>query len=203
MATTTETEVQKLYVAYFSRPADVAGLAYWTNVLATYPDGYQKASSDFAASAEYKAIYAGMNNSEVVSAVYQHLFGRPAEAAGVDYWAKLLDQKAITIDNVVTQIAGGALGNDKVAYNGKVAVASAFTTHMDLTSEQQAYSTQAGLKTGFDYLASVHDLASGAMAIDGGYIDITIENMVKAAGTGMDGHAGLVGVADPVPPLFG
>ena len=41
MATSTETQVQQLYVAYFSRPADVAGLAYWTNILATNPSGYQ------------------------------------------------------------------------------------------------------------------------------------------------------------------
>jgi hypothetical protein len=203
MATTTETEVQKLYVAYFSRPADVAGLTYWTNILTTYPNGYQQASANFAASAEYKAMYAGMSNSATVSAVYQHLFGRTAEAAGVDYWAKLLDQKAITIDNVVTQIAAGAQGDDKVAYNGKVSVASAFTAHMDLANEQKAYSTANGLKAGFDYIASVHDLSSGATAIDPGYIDITIDNMVKAAGMGMEGPAELVGLAHPVPPIFG
>lgn len=203
MATTTETEVQKLYVAYFSRPADVAGLAYWTNVLATNPSGYQLISASFADSAEYKAMYAGMDSRATVSAVYQHLFGRPAEAAGVDYWANLLDQKAITIDNVVTQIAGGAQGNDKVAYNGKVAVASVFTDHLDQPAEQQAYSTSAGLKMASDYIASVHDLASSATAIDPGNIDITIENMVKGATGLADNPVPLVGVADPMHSLFG
>ncbi len=203
MATTTETEVQKLYVAYFSRPADVAGLAYWTNILNTYPTGYQTASANFAASSEYQTMYAGMSNSAVVSAVYQHLFGRAAEAAGVNYWANLLDQKAITIDNVVTQIAAGAQGTDQVAYNGKVSVASVFTAHMDLANEQAAYKTAVGLKAGFDYLASVHDLASGAAAVDPGNVDITIDNMVKAAGMGIEHQTGLVGVADPHPPLWG
>lgn len=203
MATTTVTEVQKLYVAYFSRPADVAGLDYWVNVLTTNPTGYQVASADFAASAEYKAMYQGMDNRATVDAVYQHLFGRAAEAAGVDYWAKLLDAKAITIDNVVTQIAAGAQGNDSVAYNGKVAVATTFTSHLDTTAEQQAYSTTTGLKMASDYVASVHDLASAAAAIDPGNIDITIENMVKAAGTGMEAPAHLVGVAELPPPMFG
>jgi hypothetical protein len=203
MATVNETEVQKLYVAYFSRPADVAGLAYWVNVLNTNPTGYQLISASFAASAEYKATYAGMNSSATVNAVYQHLFGRAAEAAGVDYWSKLLDQKAITIDNVVTQVAGGAQGNDKVAYNGKVSVATVFTSHLDLANEQQAYATTNGLKAASDYIASVHDLASGAAAIDPGNIDITIDNMVKAAGLGMDGSAELVGVAHALPPMFG
>jgi hypothetical protein len=203
MATVNETEVQKLYVAYFSRPADVAGLQYWVNVLNTNPTGYQVMSANFAASSEYKAMYAGMSNQATVSAVYQHLFGRAAEAAGVDYWANLLDQKAITIDNVVTQVAAGAQGNDKVAYNGKVSVASVFTAHLDLASEQQAYSTATGLKMASDYIASVHDLSSGAAAVDPGNVDITIDNMVKAAGTGMEGPAELVGVAHPLPPVFG
>ena len=127
MATNTQTTVQQLYVAYFSRPADVAGLAYWTNILATNPDGYQMISANFASSAEYKAMYAGQDNRAVVSTVYQHLFGRPAETAGVDYWAKALDNKVITIDNVVTQIAAGAQSTDKIAYDGKVAVAAVFT----------------------------------------------------------------------------
>ncbi len=204
MATVNETEVQKLYVAYFSRPADVAGLAYWVDVLANHPNGYQQISSSFASSAEYKAMYAGMDSRATVSAVYQHLFGRAAEAAGVDYWAKLLDAKTITIDNVVTQVAAGAQGDDKVAYNGKVAVASSFTAHLDLASEQKAYSTAAGLKTASDYIASVHDLQSGATGMDPGNIDITIENMVKAAGTGLTDHVvPVVGVADPMAPVFG
>ena len=196
MATTIETEVQQLYVAYFSRPADVAGLAYWKNILATNPDGYQMISANFAASAEYKAMYAGQDNRAVVSTVYQHLFGRPAETAGVDYWAKMLDNKVITVDNVVTQIAAGAQSTDKIAYDGKVAVAAVFTEHLDLTSEQQAYAKPAGMKVASDYIASIKDLMTAAVARDPGNIDITIDKMVSAAATAVDGHAEIVGVSD-------
>jgi hypothetical protein len=200
MATATQTEVQKLYVAYFTRPADVAGLAYWANILASSPTGYQVISANFAASAEYQATYAGMDNRATVNAVSEHLFGRAAETAGVDYWANLLDQHAITIDNVVTQVAAGAQGTDKVAYNGKVAVAASFTDHMDLQVEQQAYGTSAGAKIAKDYIASVHDLASGAAAIDPGNIDYTIDSMVHAAGLGLS-EPPLVGVASPMLPM--
>jgi hypothetical protein len=196
MATTTETEVQKLYVAYFSRPADVAGLAYWNNILNTNAAGYQVISANFASSDEYKATYAGLDNAGIVSAVYQHLFGRAAEAAGVQYWTNMLNQKVITIDDVVTQIAAGAQGTDKIAYDGKVAVAAVFTDHMDLASEQQAYAKPAGMKVAVDYIASIKDLTTAAMARDPGNIDLTIEKMVSAAATGTDGHAQVVGVAD-------
>ena len=203
MATSTQTEVQKLYVAYFSRPADVAGLAYWNNVLSSGASGYQTIASNFAASNEYKATYSGMSNSAVVNTVYQHLFGRAAETAGLEYWTNLLNQKLITIDNVVTQVAAGAQGSDKIAFDGKVAVAAVFTEHLDLQSEQAAYANPAGMKVASDYIASIKDLLTAATARDPGNIDLTIDKMVAAAGTGFSAdHAQLVGVPD-FPPAYG
>jgi hypothetical protein len=186
MATDTTTQVEQLYVAYFSRPADPAGLSYWANILATDPVGYQKISSAFSASQEYKAAYAGMDNNGVVSAVYAHLFGRPAETAGVNYWADLLNQHKITIDNVVTQIAAGAQGTDLFAYNAKVAVASSFTSHIDTAAERTAYSGDAANKIAIDYLAGVKDLQSAAAGMDPGNIDNTIATIV---GTHTGGYA--------------
>jgi hypothetical protein len=45
---------QQLYVAYFNRPADALGLAYWMTKDAA------AASTAFASSAEYAATYAGI-----------------------------------------------------------------------------------------------------------------------------------------------
>lgn len=178
MATDVKTEVEQLYVAYFSRPADVGGLNYWMNILSTDPTGYQKISASFAASKEYHDTYAGMDNSSVVNAVYQHLFGRPAESSGLNYWATLLNQNKITIDNVVTQIAAGAQGTDLFAYNAKVAVASSFTDHMDTSAEQAAYTTTAAAKIAIDYIAGVKDLQSAAAGMDPGNIDNAVAQIV-------------------------
>jgi hypothetical protein len=185
MATDVNTQVEQLYVAYFSRPADPAGLSYWANVLSTDPNGYQKISASFSASQEYKDTYAGMDNSAIVSAVYSHLFGRPAEAAGVSYWADLLNQHKITIDNVVTQIANGAQSTDLFAYNAKVAVAGAFTARVDTPAEQTAYSGTAANKIAVDYLAGVKDLQTAATGMDPGNIDNTIAQIVGSH-TGVD-----------------
>lgn len=203
MATDYKNEVQKLYVAYFSRPADYAGLNYWVNVLSTNPSGYQVISSNFAASQEYRDMYASMDNSGIVGAVYQHLFGRPAETAGVQYWANLLNQHAITIDNVVTQIAAGAQGSDKFAYDAKVAVAGAFTTRLDLPAEQSAYSGATANKIAFDYLASVHDLMTASAGMDPGNIDMTITKIMGGSGFAGD-TAQVVGSPDfGLPPMHG
>lgn len=178
MATDVKTQVEQLYVAYFSRPADTAGLTFWSNVLATNPNGYQLISSNFAASTEYKSMYAGMDNSAVVSAVYLHLFGRPAEAAGVSFWADKLNTHVITVDNMVTQIAAGAQSTDLFAYNAKVAVATSFTDHLDTAAEQTAYSGAAANKIAFNYIDGVKDLQSAAAGMDPGNIDATIALIV-------------------------
>jgi hypothetical protein len=199
MADTT-TEIQKLYVAYFSRPADPDGLAFWTTQMQTNANFYQNISAAFSTSTEYKAAYAGMSNAQVVSAVYQHLFGRPAEQAGVDWWAQKLDSHTISIDNVVTAIAAGAQSSDLFAYNAKVAAAAAFTQHLDTAAERQAYSGDAANKIAIDYVASVKDLASAANAMDPGYIDSVIAHITGGT-TGL-GDAGIVGVPEMPAPHF-
>ncbi len=82
--------IQKLYVAYFSRPADVAGLAYWDGVVSAANGSTAAVSAAFAASAEYKAAYAGLDAYATVDKVYLNLFGRHAEPAGLNFWGQNL-----------------------------------------------------------------------------------------------------------------
>jgi hypothetical protein len=177
------TLVEQLYVAYFSRPADTAGLAYWNGVLNTNPDGLQAISQAFSASAEYKAMYSQSTNAEIVNQVYLNLFGRPAEQAGIDFWADKLNTHVITVDNVVTQIAAGALDTDKFAYDAKVAVSTTFTAHLDQPFEVAAYSGAHSNQLAANFIATVKDLASAANASDPSAIDGVINQIVTDAGT--------------------
>lgn len=134
-----EKAIQQLYVAYFNRPADPAGLAYWQGVVEGQGGSMSAVSAAFASSDEYTAVYGGKTNPAVVNTVYRNLFGRDGEPAGVDYWAKLLDNRQITIDGVVTAIAGGARNEDLTAFDNKVKYASSFTAALDLHPERAAY----------------------------------------------------------------
>ena len=187
-------DVQELYVAYFSRPADVAGLDYWTDALDANPNALQDLSRSFSQSQEYRDTFAGMDNRAIVAEVYDNLFSREAETAGIDYWAGLLNNNAITIDNVVTQIANGAKGNDSVAFNGKVAVAAMFTERLDQPNEVAAYKGDAANDIAVQYLATVRDLGSAASAIDPGVVDSWIGRIVAAHGSSVE----LVGVQTEV-----
>jgi len=174
------TDVQKLYVAYFSRPADTVGLAFWTGVLAQdQVSGLAQISEAFASSAEYQQSYAGLDNAGVVDAVYHNLFGREGDATGVAFWIKALDNHDVTVDDLVMEMAfNGAQGDDKVIVNGRVSVSKVFTEHLDLPAEQAAYSGVAANAIAKAFIGTIVDLPSGAAAIDPGVIDAKIAEIV-------------------------
>ncbi|NNG22929.1 DUF4214 domain-containing protein [Telluria aromaticivorans] len=186
MADANTTAVQKLYISYFSRPADAAGLTYWTGALSANPNALQEMSRQFSLSQEYVTTYAGMDNRAKVAEVYDNLFSRAAETAGIDYWANLLNNNQITVDNMVTQIAAGAQGNDRVAFNGKVAAADVFTARLDLPNEKTAYSGAAANKIALDWIAGIKDLMTGAAAQDIGVVDGVIARIVGSGTSGID-----------------
>lgn len=166
--------VQQLYVAYFSRPADAAGLVYWEGVIAAAKGDTSSVSAAFAASTEYRAAYAGKDSAQTIDTVYLNLFGRLPEAAGSQYWAPLLQSGKVTIDNVVTAVAGGAQASDLAAYKAKVTAATAFSAALDTTPEMLGYSGAAGNAAGIAFLASVKDAATLAAAIEPTKLILTI-----------------------------
>jgi hypothetical protein len=85
MANTYFTDIQKLYVGYFARPADPAGLQYWEAVVEGAKGSTAAVSAAFAQSAEYKQITAGMDVYHAVNALYLNLFGHDADLAGLNY----------------------------------------------------------------------------------------------------------------------
>ncbi|OMG65224.1 hypothetical protein AUR61_009565 [Stutzerimonas balearica] len=130
-------QIQNAYVAFFNRPADVAGLQYWSS----YAGNYADLLNTFAESAEYKDLYAGMNSTQLVNAVYQNLFGRPAEVAGLTYWVGQLDNGALKIGNIADAINKGAQGTDADIISNKVTAATAFTNALDTNAEIVAYAS--------------------------------------------------------------
>ena len=174
--------VQKLYVAYFNRPADTAGLDYWTNVVEAQKGSTTAVSAAFAAEAEYKTAFAGMTNAQVVNQVYLNLFGRAAETAGQAYWADLMASGSITIDKVVAEIAKGAQTTDAEAYENKVSGATAFTAQLDTKAEQDGYRGAAANTAAKAFITSITTDASLTVAVAPAALATTVSKVV-AAGT--------------------
>ena len=187
-------EIQELYVAYFGRPADPVGLDYWMDTLAGNVVTLDDISRSLAESQEYRDNYSHMDSRTVVTKIYDHLFGRVAEAAGVDFWANLMDRGVIAIDDAVREIAEAAVGTDAVVFNGKAAVATVFTLRLDTPNEVAAYSRDAEFGLAMEFLATVKDAKTALDAVDPVVVDAWIARIVGANGTAIE-DVGLVGVA--------
>ncbi|SFD33619.1 DUF4214 domain-containing protein [Massilia yuzhufengensis] len=180
-----ENAIQQLYVAYYNRPGDPAGLAFWHGVVEAQGGDTSAVCAAFASSAEYIANYGGKDNRTVVNTVYRNLFGRDGEPAGLDYWAKALDARLITVDGVVTAIAGGARNDDLVAYANKVKFATSFTSALDLHPEKAAYN-------GSEALAYAKQLTSA----------VTTDASLATATAGLDASTAAFVAASKAPIVF-
>jgi Ca2+-binding RTX toxin-like protein len=182
-------DIQKLYIAYFQRPADPAGLAFWESQVATF--GIGVVSNAFGASAEYKGLYNGKTSTEMVNAIYMNLFGRGAESAGLKYWAELLAAGTLSVDNIVSDVIGSARNDDELTVGNKVAAAIQFTAGLDTPAEQAAYSSAAATDIARTWLASVGS-SSESLTNAAGTLDATILKMVGGGpkDTGGGGSSG-------------
>ena len=82
----------RLYLAYFNRPPDPSGFAYWQRQLDA-GKGLINAAKKFAESSEFKTKYGTLSNSDFVELVYQNVLGRASEPAGKTFWVTRLDNK--------------------------------------------------------------------------------------------------------------
>jgi Ca2+-binding RTX toxin-like protein len=84
----------RLYEAALDRPADAAGLAYWTAALAEGRTTPQQAAAAFIGSPEFQAEYGGLGNRDFAAQLYRNLLGREENGGGLDYWTGRLNHGA-------------------------------------------------------------------------------------------------------------
>jgi hypothetical protein len=124
----TVSDLQQLYIGYFGRAADQAGLNFWLGAINN--DGLSLANvhAAFVNSEEYTAQYEGLTVSQKVAAVYQNVLGRPADAEGQAFWTKAIEDGTITEDQLIEGLLSGLSKNDALAVSNKVIVANYYTS---------------------------------------------------------------------------
>lgn len=81
--------VERLYLAYFGRQADAAGLAHWQQVVRG-GRSIAAVSEEFARSPEFTARYGVVDDGGFVDLVYRNVLGRSADDAGRRHWVGVL-----------------------------------------------------------------------------------------------------------------
>lgn len=109
MTTATQANVAKLYIATFGRAPDGPGLNYWVNQSGL---SLEQIAKSFFDQPETQAKFGTSDNASFVAAIYQNVLGRAGEAGGVAYWISQLESGALTRDNIILAVLGGAQGSD-------------------------------------------------------------------------------------------
>ena len=188
MASTSQ--VQVLYIAYFGRPADPDGLAFWTNGVVGTNEELDQLADSFADSPEYLATIQGLRTEQIVDLFYQNLFSRFADQEGQDFWVDGITSGVLNPQDIGVDIGLAALNQDRpnsdtVGIAAKVDAANKFTKALEVDPrDDKAYSRSPGIKAGRIYLLPVTDAATIPSDAD---VANSINSIFRCGGGGFPG----------------
>ncbi len=168
--------IQGIYVALFGRPADPLGLEFYKGVTGDGADLSKIA--DLSNSAEYQDRFEGKNSVQIVNSIYQALFNRDADAAGLAYFVAELNSGRQNINTIAINILDGAQGVDITTVNNKIAAADAFTAALDTGSEIAGYQGDDAAEQGRLFLRAVGEDESTVPTPE--QVDAAVERAVNA-----------------------
>lgn len=147
-------QIQNLYIAFYGRPADLAGQTYWADELEAANGDLTAIIDAFASSEEYDSQYGDLTNEELVNALYQQILGRDAEQGGLDFYVGELEAGNITKGGIALAILNGATGDDATVLENRKEVADTFTAAVEAGDKEY----------GDDQLAAAKALLAGVDA---------------------------------------
>ena len=182
-ASTYFAQVQQLYIAYFGRPADTIGQAYWAAQIDAANGSIASVIAGFSASAESAALFGNKSSIDKVTAIYQNAFGRAPEPTGLAFWVAELDSGRVSQAQASWTIQQNAGPGDAAAVQNKLTAAQAFTAQLDTTAEITGYQGAAAADSARAFLKAVTaDNATATAAVSGAAAAV-----VAATATGLTG----------------
>lgn len=127
----TSAQVQSVYIAFYGRPADPAGLAWWASRLASNGNDLMMILEAFSDSAEFVERYGSLSNEELLNSLYQQMFGRDIDAEGAAFYGERLVSGELSLESIALDVLNGARNEDLVGINNKVEAATYFTALVD------------------------------------------------------------------------
>jgi hypothetical protein len=127
----TASQLQQLYVAYFGRAADPAGIDYWVSQGTTT----KAFAAHMHAQKEFQSAYGTKSNEAQVNQIYQNLFNRDADAAGLLYWVGQIENGTLSLASIANDLIwnidnGHGDATDKLTLAAKTSTATAYTAEI-------------------------------------------------------------------------
>jgi hypothetical protein len=123
--------VQQLYIAYYGRPADAAGLAYWTQQIDSNGSSVESVIGAFENSEEAQALHGPSQSVQAhITNLYMAFFGQEPDLAGMAYWNQVWESGSLTTGGLTLAILNAATGLAQDQIDERVQLANAFTAEM-------------------------------------------------------------------------
>lgn len=122
----TQTNVAKLYVAFFGRAPDTVGLDYWVNKSGLDLEGITKS---FFEQKETIDKYGNLDSSAFITEIYKNVLNREPDAGGLAYWVGELGNGNVSKDQMILAIINGAQNDDVKLLEHKADVGIYFAAH--------------------------------------------------------------------------
>lgn len=145
--------IQGIYIALFGRPADPLGLKFFNEATRIGED--LTAVGDLATTAEYQERFLDLRDDQIVTSIYQCLFGRDPEPEGLAFYAKLLASGEVSLKWIAIHIMSGAQGEDLAVLENKIAAANMFTASFFTQAEIDAYMSNGAAEIGRKFIESI------------------------------------------------
>lgn len=122
-----EDQVHQVYVSYYGRPGDAAGVDYWAGELDKSGGDLTAIIRAFGTSPEYDERFGSLSTEALINNLYQQMFSRDAESAGLAWWTQQIESGATTLQQAAIDIAAGAQNEDYSTLKNRTAVAKRIT----------------------------------------------------------------------------
>ncbi|OUV02328.1 MAG: hypothetical protein CBC42_05930 [Betaproteobacteria bacterium TMED82] len=122
--------IHQMYIAYYQRPADPAGLQYWQDQLTANGGGeagWNAIAAAFANAPESQALFGSQTLAQKISAIYLAAFERAAADTEVAFW----EASGFNDAQIAFAVVNGAQNDDLTTVNNKVDYAEAFVSTLD------------------------------------------------------------------------
>jgi hypothetical protein len=211
--------VTELYVGYFNRAPDPAGLQFWLNSFAAgatftqIADSFSK-SSEATSTYPYLSLPGVLTPDSFVISIYNNILNRAPDAAGQAFWVNLLNTKQLTPGGVISEILKSVnqqVGTpDALTLANKVTAGEYYVTQVATANIQynqaSAHAALAGVTSDSSTVVASQAVTDAFVASGGGggaiqSLTPSVDNLVGTAGSDIfngifSGTAGLTTVTN-------
>ena len=166
---TFDSTVNSFYLAFYGRPADPAGMKYWSQQLANNNGDFSAIVNAFADSQEAQTRFGSNTVAERISDIYMQLFNRVPDTDGMAYWMNAINKGQASLGDVAFAILRGARGSDATLSELRQQAADAFTAEVEASGSQ------------YDGYASIEAARVLVRAVTPGSTQQDLDTLVKSA----------------------